>query len=186
MEDRSFSLEGRSLSLRTAREADAPALHEFFRSVYGETEFLSRYRDELPDEFELLGKKIQGHLQADKSLFLVATVDERIVAAANLGWQNLRHFNHAGELAIAVRSDFWGLGIGRRLMHALTDWADSAGLLRIQLEVAATNERAVRLYRSFGFEVEGRLRAQRKHGDTFVDGLVMARVRQEPTSNTGE
>jgi ribosomal protein S18 acetylase RimI-like enzyme len=186
VEASSVVLEGRTLVIRTAVEADAPALHEFFRTVYGETEFLSRYRDEVPDAFELVARRVKGHLEAEKALFLVATVDEHIVALANLAWQDLRHFNHAAELAISVLKDFWGLGIGRRLMQLLSDWAESCGLLRVQLEVAATNERAIRMYRAFGFVVEGRLHAQRKHGDTFVDGLVMARVRPEVTSVTGE
>lgn len=71
-------------------------------------------------------------------------------------------------------------------MQTLCDWADERALLRIQLEVAATNARAIQLYRAFGFETEGRLRAQRKHGDTLVDCLVMARVRPGTTSIAGE
>lgn len=58
--------------------------------------------------------------------------------------------------------------------------------VRVQLEVAATNTRAIQLYRAFGFETEGRLRAQRKHGDTFVDTLVMARLRPGLVSIAGE
>jgi RimJ/RimL family protein N-acetyltransferase len=182
VEVKSDAIDGRTLIVRTALEADAPAIHELFRAVYGETEFLSRYRDEVPDSFELVTKRVKGHLEADKSLFLVATFDDRMVALANLAWQDLRHFNHAAELAISVLKEFWGSGVGRRLMQALIDWADDRGLLRVHLEVAANNQRAIRLYRGFGFEVEGRLRAQRKHGNAFVDGLVMARVNPQVTS----
>ena len=47
-------------------------------------------------------------------------------------------------------------------MRRLLDWADNwAGLLRVELGVYADNERAIALYRKFGFELEG---CQRAHG----------------------
>jgi RimJ/RimL family protein N-acetyltransferase len=63
------------------------------------------------------------------------------------------------------------------LVCALLDWADSRGLVRIALEVVETNVGAVRLYESLGFEHEGRLRCRRKHGSTYLDNHLMARIR---------
>jgi ribosomal protein S18 acetylase RimI-like enzyme len=43
--------------------------------------------------------------------------------------------------------------------------------------VVSTNERAIRLWQSFGFEVVGRLREAFQHPRFgFVDGLVMYRM----------
>jgi RimJ/RimL family protein N-acetyltransferase len=68
-----------------------------------------------------------------------------------------------------------GHGIGRSLMQALLDRArTAAGLRQINITVAATQETAVRLYRSLGFEPFGRERDALKVGETYVDEDWMA------------
>jgi len=59
-------------------------------------------------------------------------------------------------------------------VHSL-DHARSRGYRAMQFNfVVATNERAVRLWQSLGFQVVGRLPAAFKHPtDGFVDALVM-------------
>jgi len=47
-------------------------------------------------------------------------------------------------------------------------------LRRVTLQVFATNEPALALYRSFGFSVEGVQRGQVRIGDRFVDRVLMA------------
>jgi L-phenylalanine/L-methionine N-acetyltransferase len=45
------------------------------------------------------------------------------------------------------------------------------------LNVHVDNERAIRLYRKFGFEVEGTLRANVFRGGAYVDAHIMARLK---------
>ena len=80
-------------------------------------------------------------------------------------------------LGMAVRREFWGLGLGRALLDSLLLWADTHGIVRVALEVVETNTTAIRLYESLGFEHEGRLRARRKHGDVYLDDYMMSRIR---------
>lgn len=54
---------------------------------------------------------------------------------------------------------------------------DEVGLLRVDLKVAVNKSRAINLYKSMGFDVEGVLRAERMHLDGPQDTMVMARVR---------
>jgi RimJ/RimL family protein N-acetyltransferase len=63
-------------------------------------------------------------------------------------------------------------------MRALLEWADSQKLVRLWLEVVENNERAIRLYESLSFELEGRSRARRKHRDQLLDNLLMSSVRR--------
>ena len=85
---------------------------------------------------------------------------------------------HVGLFGIMVRTDWHQKGVGRRLMDEIFDLADNWLMLkRLELEVFADNEHAVRLYESYGFEVEGRLRASMIKNGAYVDGLVMARLR---------
>lgn len=93
---------------------------------------------------------------------------------------------HVGEVFLAVHDDHWGRGIGGRILRALTDLADLwLGLTRLQLEVAADNARAIRLYEDAGFEVEGRLRADMLREGVLVDSLVMGRLRPAPRRQEG-
>lgn len=76
-----------------------------------------------------------------------------------------------GQIAnIAVRADMRGKGYGRALMQNLLELARSAGVKRITLEVKDTNERAVNLYKSLGFTVEG---VRKRYYANRYDALVM-------------
>lgn len=76
-----------------------------------------------------------------------------------------------GQIAnIAVRADYRGKGYGKRLMRELINIAKRNGINRMTLEVKDTNERAVNLYKSFGFTVEG---VRRKYYLNRYDALVM-------------
>lgn len=59
-------------------------------------------------------------------------------------------------LSLAVADDARGRGIGRRLLEAALAVAAQAGARVMFLEVAETNEVALALYRSAGFEKVGR------------------------------
>lgn len=59
-------------------------------------------------------------------------------------------------LDLAVAPDARGSGIGRRLVWELAGIAARMGALRMTLEVAESNERALALYRSCGFDIGGR------------------------------
>ena len=90
---------------------------------------------------------------------------------------NLRR-RHSGGLGIMVRTDCQGQGIGTALLEAVLDLADNWLMLRrVELEVYADNQRAVRLYEKFGFETEGRKREASVKNGAYVDLLVMARLR---------
>lgn len=56
---------------------------------------------------------------------------------------------------IAVREDARGKGIGKALMSDMVYTASLAGLEGLTLEVRSSNERARKLYESFGFTVGG-------------------------------
>jgi L-phenylalanine/L-methionine N-acetyltransferase len=109
---------------------------------------------------------------------LVAVAENRIVGAAglHLGHPGLRRL-HARELGIGIAREWQGQGLGRRLIARLLDWADNwAGVLRVELNVHADNDRAMALYRSMGFIEEGRHRAYALKNGRYIDVLTMARL----------
>jgi putative acetyltransferase len=79
----------------------------------------------------------------------------RILGLAELKQLRPARCRHVGTLSVGVHPSAQHLGVGRALLNALIDHAESADLLRLDLFVRADNERAIALYRSLGFVHEG-------------------------------
>ncbi len=88
---------------------------------------------------------------------------------------------HVATLGISIAPEAQGQGVGRALMQALCNYADRwAQILRIELTVFADNERAIRLYRSLGFEHEGTHRGYALRDGAYADVLSMGRLHPQP------
>lgn len=113
---------------------------------------------------------------------LLAERDGRAVGSGGLhpaGTQLRRR--HCAVLGLSVLPEAQGRGVGTALMQAMCDWADHWGqLLRIELHVYADNERAIRLYKRFGFVHEGTHRGFALRDGRYVDSLSMARLHPNP------
>jgi putative acetyltransferase len=108
---------------------------------------------------------------------IVAVLDGRIVGCADVTQYSGRR-RHAAGINLCVHDDFHGRRIGTAMMAALIELADDwLDLKRLELTVQTDNEPAIRLYRKFGFEVEGTLRANGFRGGAYIDAHVMARLR---------
>ncbi len=88
---------------------------------------------------------------------------------------------HVGGLWMGVAAQWQRRGIGSELMRRLLDWADNwAGYLRIELQVYTDNAAGIALYRKFGFQPEGTLRANAVRKGVYVDSHLMARLHPAP------
>lgn len=72
---------------------------------------------------------------------------------------------------LAVAPEFRGGGVGRKLLQAALAAAADMGCRSATLEVRPSNEVAIGLYRSFGFEITGR--RLRYYRDNNEDALIM-------------
>jgi putative acetyltransferase len=87
---------------------------------------------------------------------------------------------HAGGIGMAVRDDWQGKGVGTALLEAAIELADRwLDLTRLDLQVFADNEPAIRLYEKFGFRIEGTLARYAFRDGEYVDTHIMARLREE-------
>jgi ribosomal protein S18 acetylase RimI-like enzyme len=86
-----------------------------------------------------------------------------------------RHVCNCGYMTHAAAS---GRGVARRMGEHSLAHARSRGYRAMQFNfVVSTNERAVRLWESLGFEIVGRLPAAFRHPTQgYVDALVMYRL----------
>lgn len=85
---------------------------------------------------------------------LVAEHERQVIAMATL--QILISTAEGGPVGlvedVVVREDCRGQGIGKRLIKALSAWADAHGLSRLQLLADHDNQSALDFYRKIGWE----------------------------------
>jgi ribosomal protein S18 acetylase RimI-like enzyme len=86
--------------------------------------------------------------------------------------------SHVANCGYITAPQAVGRGIGRAMCEHSLAHARARGFKAMQFNfVVSTNERAIRLWRSFGFEVVGRLPGAFRHPQRgFVDALVMYRT----------
>lgn len=117
----------------------------------------------------------------DDFYMYVACANDEVVGNLGLETYSKRpRRRHVGSLGMAVRDDWQGKGVGSALMQAAVDVADRwLNLTRLELEVFTDNELAIRLYKKFGFEIEGTLKQQAFRDGKYVDAYFMARLRAD-------
>ncbi|WP_407524894.1 GNAT family protein [Lacibacter sp. MH-610] len=77
---------------------------------------------------------------------------------------------------IGIHPSFAGNGYGVQLMEAIKLFADAEGYRRLELSVAAINEKAMHVYEKAGFLKEGILRkyTYQKAEDRYLDEVMMS------------
>ncbi len=86
--------------------------------------------------------------------------------------------SHVANCGYVTSESVTGRGVARAMCAHSLEVAKDLGYRAMQFNfVVATNDRAVRLWESFGFEVAGRLTGAFKHPTQgYVDALVMFRT----------
>ena len=154
--------------IRPARSEDAAAIWSILEPTIraGETWALNRDMSEADALAYWLG--------SDKDAF-VAEDDGSILGTYFIRPNQAGPGGHVCNCGYMTRPDATGRGIARRMCQHSLDLARARGYRAMQFNfVVSTNERAVRLWESLGFQTVGRLpRAFRHPTHGYVDVLVM-------------
>lgn len=134
-----------------------------------------------PDEFKITIDQertwISNYSNTEGKLLLVAEVQEVIIGILNFEPGNRRRIKHVGILGMNVHHEWRNLGVGRKLLEVLIEWAHKHPMIeKIALNVLANNVDAVRLYQKCGFLIEGIRPGEIKLSETeYVDDILMYR-----------
>lgn len=161
------------LLFREALKTDAAALLQHIRTVGAETDNLSFSGDTFNISEEREAKFIDRFLRSRDDIMLIALDGDMIVGNAIVERNRVERYHHRAEISITVIKDYWGRGIGSRLMEMMIDFAGSVGIEILYLEARADNERAIKLYEKYGFCEIGVYESFFKINNKYYDARLM-------------
>ncbi len=154
LETRRRTSGGLHLLLRPVRISDEPLIKNFFyalsdRSLY--RRFMS-VRTDMPHE------RLQQFVVIDytREMVILAVVENehQHQDIVGIGQYGVDESTHVAEVAVVVRDDMQGLGIGSELLSYLTMLAKRQGLLGFTAEVLVENKPMMHLFEQGGFDIE--------------------------------
>jgi len=137
------NINGLCYSIRSAGEQDARSLSEVRVQIDGETENLDREQGEAYIDETGFKQIIKEDSERSNHLFLVAVVNDRIVGFSRCEGNPLKRTSHKVEFGVCVLKEYWGYGIGKKLLEESVQWADANGIKKINLNVLETNDKAI-------------------------------------------
>ncbi len=172
---------GEEVLLRSLEARDAAAAIWLMRKAAEETHFLMREAEECGATIAQETEFIERMRCSKREILLGAFLAGELVGMANIAQVGPRfRVRHRAQLGISLVQAHWGKGVGTAMMRALIACARDAGYEQIELEVVHQNERALALYRRFGFETVGRMPHAMKYADgSYADFVTMRLVLDE-------
>lgn len=163
------------VEIRRALASDAEAILDYCRAVGAESENLTFGAEGVSIMPEKERAYLENILHSDQQLYLVAVDDGEIVGTAVFSSFPKARLAHRAEISISVRKAMWGKHIGTRFMEKIFDFAqNTVGTEIVSLEVQSDNDRAIALYRKFGFQKIGTFRGLMKINGQYVSCDIMA------------
>ena len=159
-----------SVTIRRATDNDRSAIWEILEPVIRAGETYT-----LPRDFER--EQALQYWYGEPHEVFVAEDDGRVVGTYFVQPNQRGGGSHVANCGYVTAIHASGRGIARAMCAHSLEYAAGVGYRAMQFNfVVSTNERAVRLWQSCGFEIVGRLPGAFRHPAAgFVDALVMYR-----------
>lgn len=170
-------IRGRKILLRSAAKEDAEQLLAYLKQTSGETPYLIREPDEVTLTLEQEISFIREKESAERELMLLAFEGGNLIGSCSISsLGSCSRYAHRCDMAIALYQKYCGMGIGRLMVETVLSEAKRAGYEQAELEVASSNQSAVKLYENLGFVKYGTLPDNMKYRDgTYEDCFWMMR-----------
>lgn len=163
-----------TFAVRPAEPGDAPELKELGDAVAAEPEgwlaTLNGWRSVADERRYLRALRRYPHA----AVFVAEDEDGRVIGRLSISRDQHPSSRHVADLGLMVDAAHRRRGIGRALLVAAVEWAQAAGVRKLELHVFPWNEAAIALYEDFGFVREGYRTGHYRRGDDYVDAVLMA------------
>jgi len=161
--------------IRPATTQDLTLIYELYKSVSEHVGGILRTSDEITHEYVLQFSK-----KAAKNgiqLVIEDISNHQLVGEVHCSKPGPKVLDHVlSELTIVIHPDFQNRGLGRQLFTNLLNIVKTArtDILRVELIARESNVKAIKMYESLGFEIEGKLKNRIKSDQyTFESDVMM-------------
>ena len=168
---------GKKVIIRKPNVEDAKAIINVMTIADTETLFLARNPGEFCTPVEREKQIIENVLADNDSEWFVAEYDNKVIGQCSVGLvrRNAR-YRHRAACGFVILKDYCNLGIGGKMMEECIKWCRKHGVTQLELDVVKNNERALKMYQNFGFEIIGTKEMALKYQDgTYADEYLMVK-----------
>lgn len=167
------SKKGNHVILRVIDKGDAPGFQKIINSIIPENDFNPTSKRVTLKEQEKWTKEMVAMVKKKYRVVICALVGTRLVGSCELGPYVDRQ-SHSGSIGMSIIKDYREEGIGTAFMEALLEIAKKEFKLKlIDIAAFATNKRALRLYKKFGFRQYGVLPRGYFVKNKYVDRVLL-------------
>jgi len=168
--------ESKKIKIRELSPKDLKRAKDFLEYINSlieeEAKILFNKKLSLKEEKEWLKNTLE-RIRKKNSVFCVAEDGRKIVGTAQIAMGSKRK-THVGELAISVRKEYRGMGVGKCLMETLLRLAKKKLKPKIiRLSVFENNKIAQNFYKKFGFKKVAKIPKQIQYKGKIIDEVVM-------------
>lgn len=163
------------MNIRQARPEDSRCFLELMKQLDHETEFMLLEPGERTTTVEDMEQYLHSIIKSN-SLLLILFDGQKAVGFISAKRGAANRIKHSAYIVCGILKDYRGKGQGKLLFQELLKWAPENGITRLELTVMTHNEKAILLYRSMGFEVEGKLVHSMIVNGVYVDQYSMAKL----------
>jgi len=168
---------GTTVIIRPPKVEDAEGLISLIRTADTETLFLARN----PGEFQVTVDKekriITDVLEDSDRTWFVAEYEGKVIGQCSVGLVlSYKRYRHRAGVAFVLLKEYCDFGIGGKMMEECLKWCKEHNIKQVELDVISNNERAIKMYKGFGFNIVGTIpNALHYENDTYVDEYLMVK-----------
>ncbi|WP_430409637.1 N-acetyltransferase family protein [Kordia sp.] len=164
----------KKIEIRLAKITDAQAILNLKRGYIENTTTLPLTLDEYPNDINKETKLIKDYEVSENSIFLVAVYEGQLIGNIDLTGSKRKKMFHTGMIGMGINKNWRNQGLGKILIENTLDWAKNHSKIEIVwLNVYASNNLGVHLYKNMGFIVSGIIKDFFKDENGYIDKIQM-------------
>lgn len=179
LEPSSFLLkDGRKIIFRNITPEDAERFLKFREQVPHDSTHTYQYVGMTFPSIEETATRLATQ-QDDKKVLNIGAFDgDQVIGYLNFRLPMNDHpwVQHLGQFGMMVLKEYWGYGIGKRLLALQEEFARSIEVNRIEAMVRVKNDRGIKLYLHSGYKIEGTREKGAKINGELVDEYFIAKI----------
>lgn len=164
----------KSIKVRMPKLKEVQKLVDLKKSYIKNTTTIPINLKEYPDDINMEINLITEFQNSPNSILLVAEFNDELIGNIDLTGSKRSKMFHTGMIGMGIKEEWRNQGIGRCLMESAIEWAKHhSDIELIWLDVYASNELGINLYKNTGFKISGVIKGFFKEKDGYKDKIQM-------------